>query len=71
MSVDDTIKALKLRAFDDKGVTKIASEAGVHPDTIRSVLSDRPPGWLMTYRKLEAMAQAATATGAVETGGEA
>lgn len=54
MSVDETLAALKVRAFD-KGVPTVAAEVGAHPDTIRSILSEKPPKWLALYRKLEAL----------------
>lgn len=74
MSVDEIIAALKIRVFDDRrGAVGLAEEVGVHPDTIRSILRDPAPGWLQTWKKLEAIAVATKepATGAVETGGEA
>lgn len=67
MSVDETIAALKIRTFD-KGAAAVAAELSIHPDTLRSILGEKSPGWLATWRKIEALVAATPATGAAETG---
>lgn len=55
MSIDQIITALKVRAFD-RGVPTVAAEVGISDDSLRRILSDDPPAWLSTMRKLEEVA---------------
>lgn len=59
MSLDETLTALKAQAYE-RGVAAVAKEAEMSDDTLRSILSDNPPGWLRKYRRLEEIARAAS-----------
>lgn len=52
MYIDDLLTTLRAAAFT-KGVPAMAKEASVSDDTLRRILSDNPPGWLKTLRRLE------------------
>lgn len=52
MSIDDTITALKARAYD-VGRSKLAEEIGVSDDTLRRIFSTTPPGWVEVVRKMQ------------------
>jgi lambda repressor-like predicted transcriptional regulator len=69
MDLDDILTALKAKAYETS-VPALAKDAGISDDTMRRILSDNPPGWLKTYRRLEEMARAPTAAGAAPPGGE-
>lgn len=56
MSIEQTLTALKARAFT-KGVLAVSKEVGVSDDTMRRILSDKkPPGWLKTALRMEKVA---------------